>query len=36
MLIKYTKIPIKQIILIGFLPSFIKKTYYRFKGYKIG
>jgi len=36
MLIKRKKIPIKEIILIGFLPSFLKKIIYRFKGYKIG
>ena len=36
MLIKKKKIPILQIALIGFLPSFIKKIYYRLKGYKIG
>lgn len=36
MLIKKTKIPIKQILIIGFLPSFIKKRFYRIKGYKIG
>lgn len=36
MLIKKKKIPIKEIILIGFLPSFLKKMVYRLKGYKIG
>jgi acetyltransferase-like isoleucine patch superfamily enzyme len=36
MLIKKNKIPILQILLIGFLPSPIKKAFYRFKGYKIG
>lgn len=36
MLIKKSRIPIKQLILYGFLPSFIKKIIYRFKGYKIG
>jgi acetyltransferase-like isoleucine patch superfamily enzyme len=36
MLIKKSRIPIKQIILTGFLPSFIKVFLYRLKGYKIG
>jgi acetyltransferase-like isoleucine patch superfamily enzyme len=36
MLIKDKRIPIKQIILMGFLPSSIKKMIYRIKGYKIG
>tara|TARA_X000000368_G_scaffold417439_1_gene413845 strand:+ start:13705 stop:14736 length:1032 start_codon:yes stop_codon:yes gene_type:complete len=36
MLIKKKKIPVKEIILIGFLPSFLKKMIYRSKGYKIG
>jgi acetyltransferase-like isoleucine patch superfamily enzyme len=36
MLIKRNKIPVKEIILIGFLPSFLKKIIYRLKGYKIG
>ena len=36
MLIKRNKIPFKEIILIGFLPSFLKKIIYRLKGYKIG
>lgn len=36
MLIKRKKIPVKEIILIGFLPSFLKKIIYRLKGYKIG
>jgi len=36
MLIKRKKIPVKQIILMGFLPSFIKVFIYRLKGYKIG
>jgi len=36
MLIKRNKIPVKEIILIGFLPSFLKKLIYRLKGYKIG
>jgi len=36
MLIKRNKIPVKEIILIGFLPTFLKKIIYRFRGYKIG
>lgn len=36
MLVKKNKIPVKQIILIGFLPSFLKKIIYRLKGYEIG
>ena len=36
MLIKKKRIPVKQILLIGFLPSFIKKYIYRLKGYRIG
>jgi hypothetical protein len=36
MLIKKSRIPIKQLILYGFLPSFLKKLIYRLKGYKIG
>ncbi len=36
MIIKKTRIPVKQIILYGFLPSFAKKLIYRIKGYKIG
>ena len=36
MLIKNNRIPIKQIILQGLFPSFIKKNIYRLKGYKIG
>jgi acetyltransferase-like isoleucine patch superfamily enzyme len=36
MLIKRKKIPVKEIILIGFLPSFIKKMIYKSRGYKIG
>jgi len=35
MLIKKSRIPILQIILIGLLPSFIKVFIYRIKGYKI-
>ena len=36
MLIKKTKIPIREIILFGLFPSFFKKIIYRLKGYKIG
>ena len=36
MLIKRNKIPVKEIILIGFLPSFLKKMIYKLRGYKIG
>lgn len=36
MLIKKKRIPIKQIVFIGLLPSFLKKAIYRLKGYKIG
>jgi len=36
MLIKKNKIPILQIVLLGFWPSFIKKYIYKYKGYKIG
>jgi len=36
MLIKKERIPIKQIALTGLLPSFLKKIFYRLKGYKIG
>ena len=36
MLIKKKRIPIKHLILIGFLPSFVKKVIYRLKGYRIG
>jgi len=36
MLIKKNRLPIKDIILIGFLPSFLKKFIYRLKGYSIG
>jgi maltose O-acetyltransferase len=30
------RIPVKQILIYGFLPSFLKKIIYRIKGYKIG
>jgi len=36
MLIQKSRIPIKEILLIGILPCFIKKFIYRLKGYKIG
>lgn len=36
MLIKKSKIPVVEMILIGFLPSFLKKAIYRLRGYKIG
>ncbi|MBS1636784.1 MAG: hypothetical protein JST26_12785 [Bacteroidetes bacterium] len=36
MLIKKTRIPVTHILLIGFLPSPLKKMVYRLKGYKIG
>lgn len=36
MLIKKQRIPVKQIVLIGFLPSFFKKIFYKLKGYHIG
>jgi acetyltransferase-like isoleucine patch superfamily enzyme len=35
-LIKKVRIPVKQILLVGFLPSFLKKIIYRLKGYEIG
>lgn len=36
MLIKKSRIPIKQILLIGLWPSFVKKIFFKFKGYRIG
>lgn len=36
MLIKRTRIPYLQIVLTGFLPSFLKVVFYKLKGYKIG
>ena len=36
MLIKKNKIPVVEMVLIGFLPSFLKVLIYKFKGYKIG
>lgn len=35
MLLKEKRIPIKEILFVGLLPSFIKKLFYRIKGYKI-
>lgn len=36
MIIKKSKIPIKKVMTIGILPSFLKKIIYRINGYKIG
>lgn len=36
MIIQKPRIPIKEVILIGVLPGFLKKIVYRLKGYKIG
>lgn len=36
MLIKKQKIPVKELLLIGLLPSFFKKAIYKLKGYQIG
>lgn len=36
MLVKRNRIPIKKILLLGFLPSFIKIIYYRLMGARIG
>ena len=36
MLIQQERFPIRDILLYGFLPGFIKKTVYRIKGYHIG
>jgi acetyltransferase-like isoleucine patch superfamily enzyme len=36
LLIKKEKIPVKNIVTVGILPSFLKKLYYSLKGYKIG
>ena len=36
MLIKKSRIPVMKMVLIGFLPNFIKQYYYKLKGYKIG
>lgn len=36
MLVKKTRIPVKHILLVGLLPSFLKKLVYRMMGYTIG
>ena len=36
MLLPKERLPIRSILLIGFLPNFLKKFIYRLKGYKIG
>ena len=36
MLIKQARIPIKDILIFGLLPGFLKKFIYRLKGYRIG
>lgn len=36
MLIRQRRIPVKEILLYGFLPNFLKKLAYRIKGYKLG
>ena len=36
MLVKKIRIPVLHILLIGFLPGFLKKLVYRMKGYMIG
>ena len=36
MLIKKVRVPLKQLLLVGFLPSFLKIWVYRYKGYRIG
>lgn len=36
MLIPRSRIPIRDILIYGFLPSFLKKFVYRLKGYRIG
>jgi len=36
MLIPRPRFPIKQIVLMGWLPNFLKKLIYRLKGYRIG
>ncbi len=36
MLIQKPRVPLREIILFGLLPSFLKKILYRVKGYKIG
>lgn len=36
MLVPKPRFPIKQMVLMGWLPGFLKKTIYRLKGYRIG
>ena len=36
MLIQKPRIPVKHVLLYGFLPSFLKVLVYRLKGYEIG
>jgi acetyltransferase-like isoleucine patch superfamily enzyme len=36
MLIANKRIPVKEILLYGFLPNFLKKLVYRLKGYRLG
>lgn len=36
MIIRDVRIPFARILLVGFLPSFLKKLIYRWKGYRIG
>ena len=36
MLIQQKRIPVKEILLYGFLPNFLKKIVYRLKGYRFG
>ena len=36
MLLPKERLPIKSIILVGFLPNVLKKIFYRLKGYKVG
>ncbi len=36
MLIQHPRIPIRDILIFGFLPGFLKKFIYRLKGYRIG
>lgn len=36
MLIRQERFPVKEILLFGFLPGFLKKFLYRLKGYRIG
>lgn len=36
MLIKKPRFPIRQMILMGWMPSFLKVAFYRLRGYRIG